>query len=667
MRDPRRRRMPLVGVAAGMNERSESKSRDPAAFHAATPGAWPELVRVRRRITWLVLTLVASLTLPHLLRVLRSPDSNELSVEWLAVGVGGGLLVLGAALLAIRRAVVPDLDRLEQKHRELETRYRSDSAGARETSDYLRDVSHEIRATMHAVLGLTQLLSRSPLDATQHRQTRTIDGAARALLRIMNDLIALAGPAPRHFDLVPMGCSLHDMLRVSADLLEPSAKDKGLALELHVAVDLPDRVLIDVGRVQQVVLGVCRHAIETCDEGTLRIDARAQNLSGKRFDFSLCVERLSARSSPAGPTPATHVGTLERALSERGGGGREPNEQEPPSAAGLALSRRLAVMLGGSLRLGEPRGKIELCLPVPRIDGIPEMAGRAQRSSPLPPPIRLPATAKPILVVEADDRAQMTAVELLEDLGFDVEVASSVTRALERVAEHEYALILLATELPGNDGQPAAETLRAGLGARRPAIVGCTSEPLADARARPAAASLDSLLPKPLDRTALCATLADWLPDETHPVSSGTRLSQSGALAQATRRALTVMLSAPPASALPDLATDQRSERLLELFGSEAPEQVRALERAALRGRRDEVAVLAERLGERSAGAGALKMAALCRTLSLARELTLEQLGANARALGKALDGVLATLGSSQRAAENAPASAKADRTPDSP
>jgi CheY-like chemotaxis protein len=650
-----------------MNEPSESKSREPAAFHAATPGAWPELARVRRRITWLVLTLVASLTLPHLLRLLRSPASNDLGFGWLAIGVGGGLLVLGAALLAIRQAITPDLDRVEQMRLDLETRYPSESAGARETSAYLREVSHEIRASMQAVLGLTQLLSRSPLDATQHRQMRTIDGAARALLRIMNDLIALAGPAPRRFDVVPMGCSLHDMLRVSADLLEPSAKDKGLALELRVADDLPDRVLIDVGRVQQVVLGVCRHAIETCDEGTLRIDARAQNLNGKRFDFSLCVECLPARPSLAEPALATHEGPIEQARAQRSARALESGEQEPPSAAGLALSRRLAVMLGGSLQLGEPRGKIELRLPVPRIDGIPEMDGRAQRSSPLPPPIRLPATAKSILVVEADDRAQLTAVELLEDLGFEVEVASSVARALERVGEHEYALILLATELPGDDGQAAAETLRARLGPRRPAIVGCTSEPLAEARARPAAASLDTLLPKPLDRTALCAALADWLPDETHPVSSGTRLSQSGALAQATRRALTVKLSAAPASSLPDLATDLRSERLLELFGRDAPEQVRALERAALRGRRDEVAALAERLGERSAGAGALKMAALCRTLSLARNLTLEQLGADARALAKALDGVLAALGSAQRAAENAPASAGTDRNPDSP
>lgn len=655
------------GVAA-MNESSESVPRNAAASRAATPAAWPEIARVRRRVIWLVVTLVISLTLPHLLRGQHSPLADGLGLGWLAAGVVGGLLVLGAALLAIQRAVVPDLDRLEQRRRELlETRDGSDSAGARETSAYLRDVSHEIRATMHAVLGLTQLLSRSPLDATQHRQTRTIEGAARALLRIINDLIALSGPAPRRFDLVPMGCSLHDMLRISADLLEPSARDKGLALELHLAVDLPDRVLIDVGRVQQIVLGVARHAIETCAESTLRIDARARDLSGKRFIFSLCIERRPAPATVAEPASATHVEPLPASPSEHLARGAESGEQEPPSAAGLALSRRLAVMLGGSIQLGESRGTIELCLPVPRIDGIPDMDGRAQRSSPLPPPIRLPATARPILVVEADERARLSAVELLEDLGFEVEVASSASRALERVAEHEYALILLATELPGRDGPGAAEVLRARLGPGRPAIVGCTSELTAQARARPMAASLDAVLPKPLERAALCVALANWLPDEAHPISSGMRLSQSGALAQATRRALAVKQSLAPASSLPDLAPDPRSDRLLERFVLDAPEQIRDLVRAALRGRRDEVTALAGRLGELSASAGALRMAALCRTLNLARNLSLEQLGASARALGKALDGVLAARGLRQQAAENAPASATTDRNPDLP
>ena len=142
---------------------------------------------------------------------------------------------------------------------------------------------------MHAVLGLTQLLLRSPLDATQHRQLRTIDGAARALLRIINDLLTLSGPGRGRYDFVSMGSSLHDLLRVSADLLEPAAKDRELALELRVALDLPDRVLIDAGRVQQIVLGACRHAIDECERGALRIDATARNVNDRRFDLELKV------------------------------------------------------------------------------------------------------------------------------------------------------------------------------------------------------------------------------------------------------------------------------------------------------------------------------------------------------------------------------------------
>jgi CheY-like chemotaxis protein len=662
-----------------MNESSDPETRRPDASDTAAL-VLPSVARVKRRLVGLVVTLTVSLTLPHLLGSARaSPGEPHF---WWPVVVGAALLVLGAALLAIRYALQPDLDALERTRRELDARQRSTLAASRDTNEYLQDVSHEIRASMHAVLGLTQLLSRSPLDATQHRQTRTIDGAARALLRIINDLLAFSGPGPHRFELVPMGCSLHDMLRVSTDLLEPSAKDKGLALELRVAVDLPDRVLIDAGRVQQVVLGVCRHAIEASEQGALQIEARARKLRVKRFELSLRVQVLRAAPPRAGPdaseversehTPSDLEGSAVEAAAAEGrasAGVSVALQPEPASQAGLSLSRRLVALMGGSIRLGEPRGTIELTLPIARVDGIPEVSQRGQHSaalsSPLPLAIRLPASASPILLVEADERAQVAALELLENLGFEVEVAASAARALERAGQNRYALILIATALPDADGYAAAASLRALLGTL-PAIIGCTEEAPVAALARPADASLDALLTKPLERAALCAALAEWLPDETHPASSGTRLSQSGALAQATRRALGARWSPPP-STLPDLAPGQRSQRLLELLVLEAPAVVRALTDDATRGRRDAVAALAERLGERCARAGAPRMAALCQTLSGARDLSLEQLGASARALGKALDGLLSALGEPAPPADSAPASATTDRNPDSP
>jgi CheY-like chemotaxis protein/HPt (histidine-containing phosphotransfer) domain-containing protein len=301
-----------------------------------------------------------------------------------------------------------------------------------------------------------------------------------------------------------------------------------------------------------------------------------------------------------------------------------------------------------------------------RIDPVIEPAAPPP-ASPLPLSIRLPPTLSPLLVVDDDARARAEAVELLEGLGFEVDIAADGAQALERVAQNKYALILLATEVRGpGEGVSSAEALRVELGSGRPAIIGCTREPLSDARERPGAKHFADIVSKPLERGTLSAVLAQWLADETHPASSGMRLSKTGAFDQATRRTLELRLSSAPTSSLPDLEPGRRSERALELLTLEAPEQLMSLARAAARGRRDEVAALAARLKERCSNCGAMKMAALCRTLEGARELSLEQLGTNVKALGKAMEAVLALMGEPSPALEAAPASVTSERNPES-
>jgi two-component system, sensor histidine kinase len=663
-----------------MEQANPSPARQPRA--AASNGAVllgaPEqgtpqpLARLRRTLTLLTLMLVASLEVPYLVAAWQMAPSPGAGLWWVGLGVGVGLLVLAAALLAIQRMVMPELHGLARASADLERGHTTALLAAQETNEYLRDVSQEIRASMHAVLGLTQLLLRSPLDSNQHRQLRTIDGAARALLRIINDLLSLSGPGRGRYDFVSMGSSLHDLLRVSADLLEPAAKDKGLTLELRVALELPDRVLIDAGRVQQIVLGACRYAIEESEQGALRIDAGARNLGDRRFDFVLRVQGPVPRAVEPEPEPEpASLGPVGSAPPSAPGASEPANDAGPVAPAApdaspvLNFARRLVGLMGGSLSAGTPPGMVEVIVPVPRIDGAMTADARARRAAAERDKvaIRLPATLLPILVVDADEVAQVAAVEMLENLGFEVEVAAGADRAVERVQKRKFALILMATDLPSPGGYAAAERIQGALGQQRPAIIGCTRELVAVARGR-AGLNMEDMLAKPLERNALCAALAEWLPDETNPASSGTRLSQIGALEKATRRALAARL-APP-NALPDLAPGPRSDRSIELFVLQAPGEVRSLSRAASRGRRDEVAELARRLLERCSNCGATKMVALCRTLESPRELSLEQLGANAKALGKALDTVLALLGEQPRSAEGSPASVTSDRNPDS-
>ena len=638
--------------------------------------------RLKRRLTLLVLALVASLTAPYLVSLAGAAPEAGPRWAWLLLGAGGALFVLIGALRALKLAIGPELDALERppsQQPQPDPQSSARGGAVQVTNEYLTSAGQEIHATMHAVLGLTQLLLRSPLGATQLRQMRTIDGAARTLLRIINDLRSLAQNPSVSYDVLPMGASLHDVLRVGADLLEPLARDRALTLVLDVAHDVPDRVLIDAGRVQQIVFGACRYAIERSPPGALRLEVTARRLDEPRFELLLLARSVPGAPPAPGPTgaaapksgaPGSGAAVSSRPASSQLEPSRplsEPARSVGPAnpSAGLAHPRRLLEALGGSLHLDEATLDLTVSIPVSRIDIIAEGKARARGATAKEPAlVRLPAISSPILVVEADPSAQLVALELLENLGFDVDVATEAERALERVEQRKYALILMATELPGLDGYSTAARILTRLGQQRPAIVGCARDANSEARARAALAGMDALLPKPIEREPLCSVLSEWLPDEAHPASSGTRLSQSGALEQATRRALTARLSAAPASSLPDLLPGQSTDRLREQFAREVPALVRTLARAVGRGRRDEIATLAEQLKERCSNCGAMKMAALCRTLEGARDLSLEQLSANLKALGKALTAVLALLGESP---ESPPASATTDRTPDGP
>jgi CheY-like chemotaxis protein/HPt (histidine-containing phosphotransfer) domain-containing protein len=640
MNDAKRRRS-----AAPSRPARAGPARGPAASSASETRSPAALTRVRR--LWLALTcaVIAALLVPALL---AARASGAVGLLGAALAPLAALLVLAAAWLAFERLVAPELRALERARAELDTRHAAALRNAGEMSQYLRDVSQEVRATMHAVLGQTQLLSRSPLDAAQHRQMRTIDGAARVLLRIINDLLVLSRSGPRSFDVVPMGGSLHDALRVSVDLLETAAKNRGLTLELRLGSDLPDQVLLDTGRLQQVLLGTCRHAIETCAHGALCIDARPLDMSPGRFVLSLRLE------------PAGELGRAADAPSETA----EPNRRTP------ALLIELIGAMGGSLEPLPGPGALELRLPVQRIQ-----ASEAQRLRPppealAPPVLRLPAASAPMLIVDSDETSRLASVELLENLGFDVEVASSAPDAIERVAQTRFALILLDTDLVGLDGYMAAARILTQLGQARPPIIGLCRAPIAAARERAAAAGMDALLAKPIERDALCAALAEWLPEENNPASSGLRLSQAGALAQATERGRAAKRSTSPPEA-GSLASREAAaiarSGARERFVRDVPGQYRALVRAAAEARREDVVGIAAALAGQCRSSGAADLAALCRALEDSRALSIEHVRVAVDSLGRALDGVLDALDRPVALPDSPPASATSESTPERP
>ncbi len=630
--------------------------------------------RFSRRLVGLVSVLVASLYGSFSALVWYgleglSPNARR---DLLGAGALGALLVLALGLSALSSFIAALREASEQRLTEL--RSSADAALARAEakrlflSQFLTDMSLDIRAPMNGVLGMTQLVLRSPLNSTQERQLRTIDGAARALQRMLGDILDFSKLEASRYELVPMGCSLHDILRVGVDLLDPKAKDKGLGLELRIENDVPDQVLLDAARLQQILINLAQNAIDGTDQGAVEIHVRAANLSHRSFEL-----RVRIADTGAATPIRERQGPFEASLLAAG---RASSGDPPRGGLGLVISRQLVALMGGTISLSAREGEgavFELVVPVARIGDPAARSGEASSKAALLE-IRLPSPTAPLLVVDADGLNQMIAVELLENLGFEVEVASSGQQAIEQVQRKRYALILMDCQMPERAGYLAAQRIRSLQGAEnRTPIIGCGSLGGSDGRSRATAAGMDDYLGKPLERSALCNVLSRWLPDEANPASSGTRLSQTALLQRAITKGLARNASAdgsmpaPGSAPPPDLLPRQRSERLLQLFVLEATEQLGALAQAVKRADAHEVVERARQLESSCLRCGAMKMAELCTLLGGAHDLSPDRLEAQVQALRAALSAVLARFGETRVLPENAASPSSTDRNPESP
>jgi CheY-like chemotaxis protein len=444
------------------------------------------------------------------------------------------------------------------------------------------------------------------------------------------------------YELALARCALHELLRVSVDLFEPSARDKGLKLELVIAPDLPRAVQLDAARVQQVLANLIHNAIKFTETGGVKIQVDAINLTEQRFDLRVRVED-------------TGIGVRNEARSALFDAFARPSEGSPRLEAaglGLSISKQLVRLMHGQIaRLDGPGpGSVfQFVIPVTRLVE-PSISPSAPPAEPQLLLLRLPSPTAPILIVDDEEPERRLAIELLEDLGFEAEATGGGARAIELVSQGKYALILMDCQMPELDGYTSARRIRA-LDAPQNGvpIIACAARGSCVERSEVLAAGMDDTLMKPLGRAALGHVLARWLSDEKNPASSGLRLTEA-----ATRKAGNA--GAVPDDLTLDLLPLRRSERLVDLFVTQVPAELRAIALSVEAGRADDVRACAHKLKGMCQSSGAMKMVALCATLEHAEGLSKAALTSQVKALGEAFSLVLTLLGEERPKSERATA-----------
>ncbi len=172
----------------------------------------------------------------------------------LLVGLAAIPLYLSGLLRALTHAT-------EEAHRANEAKSR-----------FLANMSHEFRTPLNGLVGMSELLATTRLDAEQRECLDTIQASARSLLGLVQDVLDISAIEAGKLRLDRSEFSLGELLRGVGLILQPSVRAKQIDYEVSVADDVPDRLGGDVGHLQQVLLNLAGNAVKFTDRGSVRLD-----------------------------------------------------------------------------------------------------------------------------------------------------------------------------------------------------------------------------------------------------------------------------------------------------------------------------------------------------------------------------------------------------------
>lgn len=252
----------------------------------------------------------------------------------------GGVII---SLFVVLRDVTPALRREQELSRQNAALLESLGAAQNHNLQSLSleaDLSHELRAPLANIISLLDLLRDSTLTASQSEWVTVAQSSARALLRLINDVLELSLIESRRVRLEPTPLSLADLLRDVVILFARRAQEQNIELIVRIDPALPPVLYGDAGHLRQVLSNLIDNALKFTSQGYVLVDAAKSEETAQRVLLQIEVEDSGA---------GVPVDRQER-IFERFAQGMNGNATEKGSGLGLAISRQLALLMQGSLK-----------------------------------------------------------------------------------------------------------------------------------------------------------------------------------------------------------------------------------------------------------------------------------------------------------------------------
>lgn len=362
--------------------------------------------------------------------------------------------------------------------------------GKKVKETFLANMSHELRTPVNGIIGLTNLLKKTNIDEQQENLLTMMETSSRSLLGVINDVLDLSKIEAGKFSIVRTPNNVRALVNSVYGLLKYQADEKDIEFTKEIDNDVPEMLQLDSLRLNQILMNLLSNALKFTDRGYVKLKVSVL----QKIDDSRVKLKFSIEDTGIG-IPASRLTKIFESFEQAED---DTSSKYGGTGLGLTIVKKLVELKGGELTVSSKLGEGS-------VFNFTNWFNIAHESS-TPKPVKVGRKLAPfvntrVLVAEDNMINQFMVTKMLKDWNVEFEVADNGYKALEKLKEQDFDLILMDTHMPGLNGYQAARAIRMDFEEpkRSVPIISLSASAFEHEQVEAISSGMNDVLPKPFE------------------------------------------------------------------------------------------------------------------------------------------------------------------------